>query len=415
MIRQAFKRLWNDKRGNVLVIAGLATPLLFGSVGLATDTIQWALWNRQIQRSADSAAYSGVYARFQSSSSSAAALAVVNRDLTNAELTSALKSGYPLTTEPVVPGLLNTVEVRIDVQRPLIFSSMFLSTAPTISVTGRAAAAPTGSYCVVALENDRSVPGIVIQGSANVTMGCGMISNSPSASVSVDVIGSGHQVTAEPVAGVGGVPQINGVTQEQSFHLSQPDPYANLHSTAIPFGTPCTSFSDATKTNTDGTKKPGCYSNFDPVNGSTTTLSPGVYYLNNASINIQASTRIVGTGVTLIFTGTNPGTIETTGNSVIDLTAPTTGPYAKMLMIQSTAAALGNESTFTGNSGFKMDGVVYFPKGKMTFTGSSGPASKCAMVVARRVHFSGSTNIQNETTGCSNGTQIPGYAIRLIA
>ena len=54
---KAFKKLWNDKRGNALIIAGAALPLLVGSAGLATDTIQWALWKRQLQRAADSAAH----------------------------------------------------------------------------------------------------------------------------------------------------------------------------------------------------------------------------------------------------------------------------------------------------------------------------------------------------------------------
>ena len=33
---KAFRRLWNDKRGNALIIAGAALPLVVGSAGLAT-------------------------------------------------------------------------------------------------------------------------------------------------------------------------------------------------------------------------------------------------------------------------------------------------------------------------------------------------------------------------------------------
>ena len=57
-----FKKLWRDKRGNALVMAGAALPLVLGSAGLASDTIEWALWKRQLQRAADSAATAGVYA-----------------------------------------------------------------------------------------------------------------------------------------------------------------------------------------------------------------------------------------------------------------------------------------------------------------------------------------------------------------
>ena len=73
-----FKKLWRDKRGNALVIAAAALPLVLGSAGLASDTIQWALWKRQLQRAADSAAIAGVYANVQSAISVTDA---VNRDL----------------------------------------------------------------------------------------------------------------------------------------------------------------------------------------------------------------------------------------------------------------------------------------------------------------------------------------------
>ena len=55
-MRNFMTKIWHDKRGNALIIAAAALPLLIGSAGLATDTIQWALWKRQLQRAADSAA-----------------------------------------------------------------------------------------------------------------------------------------------------------------------------------------------------------------------------------------------------------------------------------------------------------------------------------------------------------------------
>ena len=59
-MRKLFKKLWSNDRGNALIIAGAALPLLVGAAGLATDTIQWTLWKRQLQRAADSAALAGV-------------------------------------------------------------------------------------------------------------------------------------------------------------------------------------------------------------------------------------------------------------------------------------------------------------------------------------------------------------------
>ena len=426
------KRLWRDKRGNALLIAGAALPLMIGSAGLATDSIQWALWKRQLQRSADSAALAGTYAKFQSASANAS----VNRDLVNNnKLWVPLLATYPQVSEPADTATFkNAVEVSLAVQQKLGFSSMFMTAAPTISATARAAAVQSGLFCVVALE-DTNIPGITIQGSADVDMGCGMISNSRSASVSVDVIGNGHMVTAEPVAGVGGVEDINGVSNEQSYHLPQPDPYAGKYSTDVPASQTCTEFDHASKTAANGNKQPGCYTDWG---GGSATLNPGVYYLQNTTIDMQGNDVLSGTGVTLIFTGSTPGHIEMNGNSKVILTAPTesvaataTSPavvgtcgtfnsvnscdYANMLMIQSAAAALGNANLINGSNGMVLDGAIYFPRGQINFTGSSAAATKCAMIVARRVDFGGSTDIQNNTTGCAANTKVAGWVIRLIA
>ena len=42
------RKLIKDKRGNTLVLAAAFLPVLVGSAGLATDTIQWALWKRHV-------------------------------------------------------------------------------------------------------------------------------------------------------------------------------------------------------------------------------------------------------------------------------------------------------------------------------------------------------------------------------
>src|SRR3954465_9466718 len=60
-----FRKLFKNKRGNTLAIAGACLPLIVGAAGLASDTIQWTLWKRQLQRAADSGALSGVYTRIQ--------------------------------------------------------------------------------------------------------------------------------------------------------------------------------------------------------------------------------------------------------------------------------------------------------------------------------------------------------------
>jgi Flp pilus assembly protein TadG len=64
MIR-ILRKIWQDRCGNALIIAGASLPLLVGAAGLGSDTIQWVLWKRELQRAADTAALSGAYAELQ--------------------------------------------------------------------------------------------------------------------------------------------------------------------------------------------------------------------------------------------------------------------------------------------------------------------------------------------------------------
>jgi hypothetical protein len=51
----------------------------------------------------------------------------------------------------------------------------------------------------------------------------------------------------------------------------------------------------------------------------------------------------------------------------------------------------------------------------VNFTGTAGDETKCAMVVARQVVFSGNANFQNNTTGCVANTKVKGKEIKLVA
>src|SRR5512133_3551477 len=109
-----FRKVLRDKRGNALVIAGAALPLVIGSAGLASDTIQWVLWKRQLQRAADSAAIAGVYAKVEGQSVSSA----VSTDLSKNQNTGiALLSGYPIINNVVRPNTTNGTMVQLAIQK----------------------------------------------------------------------------------------------------------------------------------------------------------------------------------------------------------------------------------------------------------------------------------------------------------
>ncbi|MEO7564480.1 MAG: Tad domain-containing protein [Sphingomicrobium sp.] len=425
-----FKRLMRDPRGNALLIAGAALPVVIGAAGLATDSTQWVLWKRQLQRAADSGALAGAYAKSQSDSASSAVSAdLVNNNQAKNLSGISLSTGYPQVTYPTSSSWSYGVKVTLAMTKRLSFSSLFMTNPPTITATATAALVDKGEYCVVALEKTTAT-GITIGGNTNTSLGCGAISNSRNQNSAVAANGSSYSFIADPVAAVGGLPgAITGVTTLRPFHTPMIDPYANKFSTAVPPGMPCKTFNQhASNGNTNPkTLTPGCFTSFNPNGNTTYNLQPGVYYLNNTDFQLNGNDSLRGTGVTIVLTGTAPGSVKVNGNSTVDLSAPTSSScgvdsagsnsctYEKMLFIQAANASSNNGNTINGTNTSNYDGAVYFPNGQVSFTGNTADMTKCAMVVARQVVFSGNSNLQNNTTGCKANTKAPGKEVRLVA
>ena len=423
------RKLWNDKRGNALVIAGASLPLVVGSAGLATDTVQWSLYKRQLQRAADSAAMAGVYAIADGKSHSTA----VDNDLATNNHTGIALSNKQVT-QPTVSGFTNAVAVSLSLQRSLPFSSMFMSAVPTITADATAAISKEGNYCVIAL-NNTTAPSIVINGNVTVNMGCGIISNSTSTTGAISVSGNAHIVNATPIAAVGVVPPVNGTNVELSYQLKQTDPYAGKYSTDIPT-MPCMTLAahvaDTATTTAGGYKviDPGCYkrqgNGNNQANSAFSTsnekiaMNPGTYYIDSANFDIGANSfiKVNSTdptkGVTIILTGATPGGANVDANADVKLRAPSDGStYNKMLFIQKNPASVG--STISGNASSTFDGTFYFPSTTVDYNGGGASTFQCAMLVGYIVNISGNSSIQNDTTDCNANNKESVERVRLVA
>ncbi|HVL79870.1 MAG TPA: pilus assembly protein TadG-related protein [Sphingomicrobium sp.] len=411
------KRLWQDRRGNALVIAGAALPLLVGSAGLATDTIQWTMWKRQLQRAADSGAFAGVYGHIQGQTVTDA----VNRDLfhnnkvgidTVVDIQNSPSSG-PYSVDP------NAVRVTLSVQKKLGFTSIFMAAAPTITATATATIVPNGEYCVISLENT-STTGITATGSATVDMGCGMATNSTSLTAAVATGGSA--VLATPIAAVGGINSSNNWGPDTvllPFSPAQDDPFAHINP-ATPTGS-CPNVNVGPSATV--TLSPGCYGNM--TFQGTVHLNPGTYVLDGGSLKINAQAKVYGMGgVTFVLTtrtnnASNIGTVDINGGAEVQLAAPNSGTYKDLIIYQDRRAVNGNNNNTTnlinGNSNSIYHGSFYFPNQETRFNGTSGMQTKCMQLVARRVNFSGNTNVQNDCPPGEGGKSFKGRSVRLVA
>lgn len=450
------KRLWRDRRGNALVIAGAAMPLIVGSAGLASDTIQWTLWKRQLQRLADSGAEAGVYAKIEGNSVDSCSN--VSSATYSTPVAYAVKRNNHLpqvpnctATNPPSTGSYTTdsyaVKVAVSMQRRLGFSGMFLTTTPTITATATATIVPSGKYCVVSLENTATT-GITATGNANVDLGCGMITNSTSMTAAVATGSS--DVTASPIAAVGGISASNNWgsgTVLQPFTIAQPDPFANVNppdSTTYPTGN-CPNLNENSpqdvmtasnftvnstyKAMTGASAGAMCFGNIS-ISGTVTFPANSVIVLDGGSLSIGAQANVTCDGCTFILTNRSTATSPTIGNvninggATLNLKAPGTSAtgfatnYAGIMIYQDRRAQDGtsanNQSTINGNATSFLQGAFYFPSQQLQFNGTAGMSTACLQLVARRVYYSGNLDISNVCPSDSDAGAFDGKKVRLV-
>jgi Flp pilus assembly protein TadG len=418
-MRKLFKKLWSNDRGNALIIAGAALPMLVGAAGLATDTIQWALWKRQLQRAADSAALAGVYAKVQNNSGQTA-LQAVGADLTvNNHTDIALLGGYPIVTYPTNSGWLNGVRVQLALQKELGFSSLFMSSPPTVTADATAATIATGEYCVVSLE-PTSATGIIATGNGTINLGCGMITNSTSMTAAIATGSS--DVNATPIAAVGSITDSDNWNDAEllPFTVKQEDPFAakNPSTTGCPGTTQL-----KVNANQTGSVSPGCYSSIT-FNGNV-TMADGVYIIDGGDLDVGAQANVTCNSCTFILTNSDSsptatiGKVTMNGGAELHLTASTSGYYEDILIYQDRRAASSSSTVnkINGNANTLMKGAFYFPNQQIQINGTAGLDFECAKFVGRTVDFSGNGSINN-TINSSCGTTDPGFMgrhVRLVA
>lgn len=420
-MRNLMSKIWNDKRGNAMIIAAAALPLLIGSAGLATDTIQWALWKRQLQRAADSAAIAGVYDRVAAESTAGTA-AAVDKDLS---LNNSLDSTkFPLQTKEVTfpaddtaKSLKNQVKVELAVRRPLSFSSMFMANAPLIRTTATAATVSSeGEFCVLSLQNN-SKTGIQATGSAKIDMDCGMMTNSTATNAAAGQGSAG--VTATTLAAAGGIQQSTNwnVDSYQPYSPALEDPYASLTPDSTDFANCAESPPSLTVNNANSPYERDlgggsiCLSSLSIGTNRSAKFTNGTVVISGGSVNVQGSLTLES--ATILLTNKNSGTqpigsFDMNSTAKLNITAPTEGKWKGMAIYQDRRATdnspTGNISNngpnkINGASDSTITGVIYFPNQQLDYNGNGNAAATCTQFVAKRIYWSGNSGTNNYTSG----------------
>jgi Flp pilus assembly protein TadG len=404
------RRLFKNERGNALVIGAATMPLLIGAAAFAIDTIQIAVWKRQIQRAADSAAIAGAYAYAANTDVHDS----VHHDLDN--------NNFPETTSPetitVGPayGYTKTVRVQITSSASLPFMKVFGVSATTLRGDATAALTDDGTFCLVSLYDGTST-GIDLGGNADVQLGCGMKTNSKSSSA-VTITGSAS-LTATPIAAVGGIPassKFGSGTTLQPYSAAQVDPLAwvpNPDSHMTNCSSQTLSGSNAAALAAAAVGGYICVAGIDIQPSDSVSLSNVTVIVNGGDANLKGDLTL--NNGALIMSGPNgaAGDINTNSQANITITAPSSGDYKGVAMYRDRRA-----STITlkvnGGSSSTIQGALYFPTSDLWYNGNSSMNTKCLQIVGRIITFKGGMSIQNACDPASGSSAFRQTVVRLV-
>ncbi len=392
--------LRRSRRGNVAIITGLVAPALVGFCGLGAETGYWYFRERNLQAAADSAAYDGAMS-LRSGATADVITSVAHADAVKTGWASA-QGSITVNTPPTSGPNQNahSVEVLLTESEQRYFTALFASGTVPINVRSVATYSQVAPACMLGLDKSKANT-VQFWGNANANFqSCNIVSDSI-ASNSFSVGGSAS-VTAPCVDAVGGdniaasldLTSCTSVTTNAPY---VPDPYANVPSP--PVGN-C--FAGSTNVST---LDPATFCGGLSIR-NTVTLNPGVYVISGGTLKINAGANLSGTGVTFYLT--NGATLQFNGNAQVNLTAPTSGPYAG-LAIYGDRTQPNAINTINGNSSSSITGAIYFESQEVDFLGNFSGANGCTQVVADTIYYTGSATFNTNCAGSGMKTiSVPG-------
>ena len=409
MIGQAFRRLWNDKRGNVLILFGLSLPPLLGMIGLAVEGSQWYTTKGDLQNAADQAVVAAATNASAGYANEAKAIAALH-GLTNGVglVTVAASNAATCPT-----GGTTCYSVTVTKTLPLIFSKIIGYTGNTsvnskraflVSATAIATRqlAPR-EYCITALGTSGDALAFLVNGGPKADLsGCNVMSNS-----SMDC--NGHDLNAEN-GDAFGTSEGCGLTQNPNMPKVI-DPYA-ARAAKIPANT-CSAYPQAPSNKNDpalpadnvlsGAKTYATQTFCGDVKLSGDVVLSGtsnVIVIRNGNLDLNGYRISTATGAaaTIVFSGTTGayGHIPT-GGGAIDIAAPTSGDWSGVALYQDPNLTTGVNVSDAGNSpSWNITGLVYLPRSDVLFSGVVGKATTgkaCFILVVDTIRINGTGSI----------------------
>jgi hypothetical protein len=210
---------------------------------------------------------------------------------------------------------------------------------------------PTGSASLMVTGN----------GAVTVNGDCGAVVVNSTASKAAFVTGNG-------VVSAGDFDVTGGVTTSGNAVVPSPVDHEAPTPDPLGLGLPLP-LPPAPVGNTATMLHPGTYVGGLHISGKgAVTLLPGVYVMQGGGFSVTGQGSVSGTGVVIINVPGGPsGSISASGQAVVTLSAPTSGPFQGVAVLQVSNVA----ASFSGQANVTIAGVFYAPKAPVSITGNA--------------------------------------------
>jgi len=403
-------RFRRDESGNYLIISAILTPLLVGFVGFGTEYGLWVSKQQQMQAATDAAAFSA--ATLLTNAPGGDATTEANGVASSFGFVNGSNGVTVQVNQPPASGThastAGAVEVVIQQPQKQLFSAILSPGSVNITARSVALSGSNGLGCVLSLSSTAS-GATTLQGTADVALtGCTLYDNSNSSSALT--VGGSSSLSALAVDVVGDISGKSSITAGDGVTTaagSMGDPYS---SASYPSFSGC-NYNNYSAKNTV-TLSPGVYCNGLSLNaGANVTLQPGTYYIDRGSLSVNGGATLTGDGVTLVFTsstGSNYANATINGGATVNLSAPTTGSTAGIVMFGDRDAPVGTTYKFNGGAAQIFTGAIYVPQGAAQYAGGANTSKACTQLVANTITFTGNANFAINCSG--TGTKPLGSA-----
>lgn len=410
-----------DRRGGVLMVVGLAMPVLAMAVAAAVEYGSLASRRSTLQKAADAAALAGAQQLRLSNSTDGTVDGIVKAVVLSVAPTPL---GSLTNTGSAVLDKRSSVQVSIREVVPTLMGKLLSLPTMDLGVSAIAKISGTTKLCLLTLETSKGKALNLDKDSLLTAGGCAVYSNS------TDKKGlnaeNNAQATASMICSAGGVSNKGTLSPTPTTDCpAMADPLAS-----IPRLSTGSCMSTDLKIKGSQTLWPGTYCKGVEISGSAqVTMMPGVYIFDDGPLVVKDTASLSGQNVGFYFTG-NAGGLRFDPDSTISLTAPKDPPMAGLLFFEDRSVSSPvapppgpkgaappppygsqpmREYRITSNNAPTLLGTIYLPAGRLIIDASKPVSDRSAftVIVARQLDLNSGPNLYLNTNYGSTDIPVP--------